>query len=97
MIGCLRVASRRLLTTGALGFALALNGCAGAHSAPGPHRAIIAKPTIAFWSPALASGATSASGSVIPAGYSCAPKIWLPLQWGALPSDTSELDRKSVV
>ena len=44
------------------------------------------KATIAFQSPVLVSG------KAIPARYTCnAQKIWLPVQWGALPPHTAEL------
>jgi phosphatidylethanolamine-binding protein (PEBP) family uncharacterized protein len=54
-------------------------GCGGA-SAPAK------KAKIAFQSPALVGR------KVIPARYTCnAQKIWLPVQWGALPPNTAEL------
>lgn len=31
------------------------------------------------------------AGGAIPRRYSCAQKVWLPLRWGSLPSDTSEV------
>jgi phosphatidylethanolamine-binding protein (PEBP) family uncharacterized protein len=44
------------------------------------------KAKIAFQSPVLVSG------KAIPARYTCnAQKIWLPVQWGALPAHTAEL------
>jgi phosphatidylethanolamine-binding protein (PEBP) family uncharacterized protein len=44
------------------------------------------KAKIAFQSPVLVSG------KAIPARYTCnAQKIWLPVQWGALPPHTAEL------
>jgi hypothetical protein len=71
--------TRYLSTTSALLLAVLLIGCGGA-SAP------VAKPKIAFVSPALTST------GVIPARYKCnGNQVWLPLAWGALPADTKEL------
>ena len=59
--------------------AIAFAGCGGS-SAP------TSKARIAFQSPVLTAG------KAIPARYACnAKQIWLPVQWGALPSNTAEL------
>jgi hypothetical protein len=62
----------------ACALALALAGCGGGSNEPTSTR-------IAFTSPVLASG------GVIPKRYQCAPKIWLPLRWGNVPSSAREL------
>jgi phosphatidylethanolamine-binding protein (PEBP) family uncharacterized protein len=59
----------------------AVAGCGGT-AAPSANSA----PEIAFQSPVLTAS------KVIPARYRCnANKIWLPVQWGALPAKTKEL------
>jgi phosphatidylethanolamine-binding protein (PEBP) family uncharacterized protein len=73
------VVIRNLFAASAMALAIALAGCGGS-SAP------VRKPKIAFLSPVL-----NAKGE-IPASYRCSgSKVWLPLEWGALPANTKEL------
>ncbi len=70
---------------GVLALNLVLFGCGDTHRSHGVRGAAALKPKFAFWSPALAAG------GIIPAGYACETKIWLPLRWSDLPGDTREL------
>lgn len=69
------------LVAGAL-LSLLLGGCGSTQKT---RDVTVSASKIAFWSPALAKR------HIIPAEYTCAPKIWLPLRWGVLPEGTREL------
>jgi hypothetical protein len=81
------MAIRHARVIGLLVLVATLGGCGNArHFAHVVQRpSVTTKREIAFRSPALTAG------KVIPAGYTCTQKIWLPLWWGTLPADTVEL------
>ncbi len=79
--------SRGGLVPALLMLALTLGGCGAAHHSAATQQPplTVTMQRIVFRSPALNAS------SPIPAHYICSHNIWLPLQWGALPSNTEEL------
>jgi hypothetical protein len=76
------VGIRHLLTASVALLAIAVAGCGSATTNSAPE----SKARIAFQSPVV-----STSGA-IPASFKCSEnKVWIPLRWGALPTDTKEL------